>query len=178
MHAGVPMKKAVAGIAMGLIKEGDDYKFLTDILGDEDHLGDMDFKVAGTRDGITAFQMDIKIKGISAELMAEAMTQARDARHHILDKMDAVIDRAKPELSQYAPHFITVKIPVDRIGALIGPGGKMIREIISETGATIDVEDDGTVRIGSTDGESGSAARARVEALTQVPEVGRPTRAQ
>jgi len=173
MAAGVPVKKAVAGIAMGLIKEGDDYKFLTDILGDEDHLGDMDFKVAGTRDGITAFQMDIKIKGISAELMAEALTQARDARHHILDKMDAVISEPKTELSQYAPHFITVKIPVDRIGALIGPGGKMIREIIADTGATIDVEDDGTVRIGSADGDSGNAAKLRVEALTQVPEVGK-----
>ena len=173
MDAGVPIKKAVAGIAMGLIKEGDDYKFLTDILGDEDHLGDMDFKVAGTRDGITAFQMDIKIKGISPELMAEALTQARDARHHILDKMDAVIDRPKSELSQYAPHFIIVKIPVDRIGALIGPGGKMIREIIADTGATIDVEDDGTVRIGSTDGDSGHRAKMRVEALTQVPEEGK-----
>lgn len=173
MDAGVPVKKAVAGIAMGLIKEGDDHQILTDILGDEDHLGDMDFKVAGTRDGITAFQMDIKIKGISAELMAEALTQARDARHHILDIMDAAIDKPRPDLSMYAPKFIIMKIPIDRIGALIGPGGKVIREIIAETGATIDVEDDGTVRIGAEDAESGNRARMRVEELTQVPEEGK-----
>jgi len=173
MDAGVPMKKPVAGIAMGLIKEGDDYAILTDILGDEDSLGDMDFKVAGTRDGITAFQMDIKIEGISAELMAEAMTQAEDARHHILDIMDATIDKARQEVSPYAPKFITLKIPVDRIGALIGPGGKNIREIVADTGATIDIEDDGTVRIGAADGIIGDAAKKRVEAMTEVPEVNK-----
>ena len=173
MDAGVPLRKAVAGIAMGLIKEGDDHRILTDILGDEDHLGDMDFKVAGTRDGITAFQMDIKIEGISAELMAKALTQARDARHHILDIMDSTIDKARGEVNKYAPKFIVLKIPVDRIGALIGPGGKMIREIIADTGTTIDVEDDGTVRIGASDRDAGDAARKRVEAITEVPEEGK-----
>lgn len=173
MDAGIPIKKAVAGIAMGLIKDGERYRFLTDILGDEDHLGDMDFKVTGTRDGITAFQMDIKIDGISAEMMAEALTQARDARHRILDIMDATINKPRSEISMYAPKFIIVKIPVDRIGALIGPGGKNIREIIADTGATIDVEDDGTVRIGATDGVAGENARKRVEALTEVPEAGK-----
>ncbi len=173
MDAGVPVRKAVAGIAMGLIKEGDEYCILTDILGDEDHLGDMDFKVAGTRDGITAFQMDIKIKGITADIMAKALTQARDARHQILDIMDRTIDRARKEISRYAPKFITIKIPIDRIGALIGPGGKNIRQIIADTGATIDVEDDGTVRIGAVDAASGDAARQRVEEIAAVPEVGK-----
>jgi len=158
---------------MGLIMEGDKSRILTDILGDEDHLGDMDFKVAGTRDGITSFQMDIKIKGISAELMARALTQARDARHHILDIMDRTIAQASNNISPFAPKFIVIKIPVDRIGALIGPGGKNIRSIIADTGATIDVEDDGTVRIGAIDGPSGEAARERVEAITAVPEVGK-----
>ncbi|NQT35530.1 polyribonucleotide nucleotidyltransferase [bacterium] len=171
MDAGVPVRKPVAGIAMGLIMEGDRHRILTDILGDEDHLGDMDFKVAGTRDGITAFQMDIKIEGISAELMAEALTQAEDARLQILDIMDKTIDHPSATLSSYAPKFIVLKIPVDRIGALIGPGGKMIREIVSETGATIDVEDDGTVRIGAADQASGDAAKKRVQELTAVPEV-------
>ena len=173
MDAGLPIKKAVAGIAMGLIMEGEKYRILTDILGDEDHLGDMDFKVAGTRDGITAFQMDIKITGISADLMAKALTQARDARHQILDIMDKAIDKPRQEISPYAPKFFIIKIPIDRIGALIGPGGKTIREIIAETGATIDVEDDGTVRIGASDGKSGAEARKRVESLTEVPEVGK-----
>lgn len=173
MDAGVPLKKAVAGIAMGLIKEGDEYVILTDILGDEDHLGDMDFKVAGTRDGITAFQMDIKIKGITADIMAKALTQARDARHQILDIMDRAIDAARPEISRFAPKFVILKIPVDRIGALIGPGGKNIRQIIADTGATIDVEDDGTVRIGAVDAASSDAARQRVEEVAAVPEVGK-----
>ncbi|MFC2150597.1 polyribonucleotide nucleotidyltransferase [Calditrichota bacterium] len=173
MDAGVPVKKAVAGIAMGLILEGDKHRILTDILGDEDHLGDMDFKVAGTRDGITAFQMDIKIEGISAELMGKALTQARDARHQILDIMDKTISEPRTEVNSYAPKFIVMKIPVDRIGALIGPGGKNIREIIADTGATIDVEDDGTVRIGAADAESGNAAKKRVDAITEVPEEGK-----
>ncbi len=173
MDAGIPVHKAVAGIAMGLVKEGERYRILTDILGDEDHLGDMDFKVAGTRDGITAFQMDIKISGISADIMAEALTQARDARHQILDAMDAVLSKPRPDISPYAPKFIVLQIPVDRIGALIGPGGKTIREIVSETGTTIDVDDDGTVRIGAVDNESGERARKRVEELTAVPEVGK-----
>lgn len=173
MDAGVPMKKAVAGIAMGLVKEGDDYRILTDILGAEDHLGDMDFKVAGTREGITAFQMDIKIKGISRELMAEALGHAEDARSRILDIMDQALPEAREDLSPFAPKFIIIKIPVDRIGAVIGPGGKIIRGIIADTGATVDVEDDGTVRIGASNQESGNQARARVEALTQVPEEGK-----
>ncbi len=173
MDAGVPIKKPVAGIAMGLIKEGDDYKILTDILGDEDHLGDMDFKVAGTRDGITAFQMDIKIEGITAELMAEALEHAQVARFKILDIMDATIDKPRENLSAHAPKFIVMKISVDRIGALIGPGGKIIREIIADTGATIDVEDDGTVRIGADTQEAGNKARARVEAVTEVPVEGK-----
>lgn len=173
MDAGVPIKKPVAGIAMGLIKEDERYKILTDILGDEDHLGDMDFKITGTRDGITAFQMDIKIEGISTELMAEALTHAEDARHRILDIMDRTIDHPRELISAYAPKFITVKIPVDRIGALIGPGGKYIREIIADTGTTIDVDDDGTVRIGATDAETGNLAKSRVEELTEVPEVNK-----
>lgn len=173
MDAGVPLKKAVAGIAMGLIIQDDKYRILTDILGDEDHIGDMDFKVAGTRDGITSFQMDIKVKGISPDLMAKALNQARDARHHILDCMDAVISSPRGEVSPYAPRFIMLKIPVDRIGALIGPGGKNIREIIASTGTTVDVEDDGTVRIGAIDTPSAEEARKRVNALTEVPVVGR-----
>lgn len=173
MDAGVPISKAVAGIAMGLIMEGGKHRILTDILGDEDHLGDMDFKVAGTRDGITAFQMDIKIAGISAELMGEALTQARDARHQILDKMDACIPKAREDVNKHAPKFIVLHIPVDRIGAVIGPGGKIIREIIADSGATIDVEDDGTVRIGAADAASGNMARERIEALTEVPEEGK-----
>jgi polyribonucleotide nucleotidyltransferase len=142
-------------------------------LGDEDHLGDMDFKIAGTRDGITAFQMDIKVGGISADLMAKALTQARDARHQILDIMDRTLEHPRPVVSPYAPKFIVVKIPIDRIGALIGPGGKVIREIIATTGTTIDVQDDGTVRIGAVDTESGERARIRVEELTAVPEEGK-----
>jgi polyribonucleotide nucleotidyltransferase len=173
MDAGVPLKKAVAGIAMGLVSDGEHHRILTDIMGDEDHLGDMDFKVAGTRDGINSFQMDIKIGGISPELMSQALTQARDARHHILDIMDRTLDKPRPVISPFAPKFIIVKIPVERIGALIGPGGKVIREIIATTGATIDVEDDGTVRIGATDTESGERARERVVALTQLPEVNK-----
>jgi len=173
MDAGVPLKKPVAGIAMGLIKEDERYQILTDILGDEDHLGDMDFKVAGTRDGITAFQMDIKIAGISAELMAEALGQARDARLHILDIMDKTISEGRSDVSKFAPKFITVKIPIDKIGALIGPGGKNIRQIIADTGATIDVDDTGTVRIGAMDGEAGDAARKRVEESTATPEEGK-----
>jgi len=173
MDAGVPVSKPVAGIAMGLIKEDKKYRILTDILGDEDHLGDMDFKVAGTRDGITAFQMDIKIEGISADLMAEALAQAEDARFRILDIMDRAIDKPRPSISQYAPKFIVLKVPVERIGALIGPGGKIIREIISETGATIDIEDDGTVRIGAIDNETGERAKQRVQEITEVPEVNK-----
>lgn len=173
MDAGVPISKSIAGIAMGLIIEGDEFRILTDILGDEDHLGDMDFKVAGSRDGITSFQMDIKVEGISADLMATALNRARDARHHILDIMDAAISKPREDISKHAPKFLTIKIPVDRIGALIGPGGKNIREIITVTGTTIDVDDDGTVRIGAADNAAAQAAQERIEALTEVPTVGK-----
>jgi len=173
MDAGVPIRKAVAGIAMGLVLEGDRFRILTDILGDEDHLGDMDFKVAGTRDGITAFQMDIKVQGISAELMARALKQAGEARFRILDIMDRTIPVPRGDISPYAPRFLTVMIPIDRIGALIGPGGKNIREIIAQTNTTIDVDDTGTVRIGSTNSENAAEARRRVEDLTAVPVEGK-----
>jgi polyribonucleotide nucleotidyltransferase len=173
MDAGVPVKTGVAGIAMGLIKEGDRYIVLTDILGDEDHLGDMDFKVAGTEDGITAFQMDIKIKGISTEVMQEALERAKQARLYILDVMRQALPEPRPHLSPFAPRIISFKVPVESIGAVIGPGGRMIREIIERTGATIDIEDDGTVRIASVDEEAAEKAREIIEGLTQQPEVGK-----
>ena len=147
MDAGVPIKAPVAGVAMGLIKEGDDYAVLTDILGDEDHLGDMDFKVCGTAEGITAIQMDIKIDGLSSDLMLEALEQAKRARMHILDKMNEVLDRPREDLSKYAPRITTVKVKPDQIRLVIGPGGKMIKAIVEQTGAQIDVQDDGTVAI-------------------------------
>ncbi len=172
MDAGVPVKSAVAGIAMGLIKEGDRVAVLTDILGDEDHLGDMDFKVAGTRDGITAFQMDIKIKGISTEIMRQALERARDARFFVLGKMDAVIDKPRPSLSQYAPRILSLKIPVDSIGKVIGPGGKNIREIIERTGAAIDISDDGTVLVASVDPTAGEAAAGIIRDMTAEVELG------
>ena len=173
MDAGVPIKAPVAGIAMGLIKEGDKTVILSDILGDEDHLGDMDFKVAGTRNGITAMQMDIKIAGLTEELLASALRQARDGRLFILDRMDSVIAKPRPELSPFAPKLTVLKIPVDRIGDLIGPGGKNIRKIIEETGATVDIEDDGTVVIGATDQASGDRAIKLVKAYTAEAEVGK-----
>ncbi len=173
MDAGVPVKTSVAGIAMGLIKEGDRFIVLTDILGDEDHLGDMDFKVAGTRQGITAFQMDIKIAGISAEVMQEALERANQARLFILDVMDQALPEPRPHLSPYAPRIISFKVPVESIGAVIGPGGRMIRDIIERTGATIDIEDDGTVRIASVDESAAEKAREIIEGLTQQPEVGK-----
>ena len=173
MDAGGPIKAPVAGIAMGLIKEGDKTVILSDILGDEDHLGDMDFKVAGTRNGITAMQMDIKIAGLTEELLASALRQARDGRLFILDRMDSVIAKPRPELSPFAPKLTVLKIPVDRIGDLIGPGGKNIRKIIEETGATVDIEDDGTVVIGATDQASGDRAIKLVKAYTAEAEVGK-----
>src|SRR3989344_199247 len=173
MDAGVPIKAPVAGIAMGLIKEGKNYAILSDILGDEDHLGDMDFKVAGTRKGVTALQMDIKIGGISEEILQEALTQAREGRLHILDKMEAVLAKSREELSPHAPKIVMIKINPEKIGALIGPGGKMIRSIVDETGAKIDVEDDGTVFIFAVDQESGEKALRRVKSVTAVPEVGK-----
>lgn len=173
MDTGVPIKAPVAGIAMGLIKEGDKYVVLTDIQGAEDHLGDMDFKVAGTNNGITALQMDIKIKGITAEIMRLALKQAHVARLEILDKMLAVIPVPRPELRSFVPRITTVKVPVDKIGAIIGPGGKNIRALQEETGTKIDIDDDGTVYIAATNGESEAAARERIESLTETPQVGR-----
>ncbi len=173
MDAGVPIKEAVAGIAMGLIKEESKSVILTDILGDEDHLGDMDFKVAGTAKGITAFQMDIKVKGISAGLMGEALEQARTARLHVLGVMNKAMAMARTELSQYAPRILTIKIPIDAIGLVIGPGGKTIRDITERTGTTIDINDDGKVTIASTDPEMGKKAREIIEGMTAEPEVGK-----
>ncbi len=173
MDAGVPIKTAVAGIAMGLINEGDTYKILTDILGDEDHFGDMDFKVAGTCDGITAIQMDIKIDGLAIDTMRIALDRAKDARLHILGRMNDTIDRHRESLSEHAPRIMSIQIPVSKIGEVIGPGGKMIRAIVEETGAKIDIEDDGTVYIASVDAAAGTAARARIEALTEEAEVGK-----
>jgi polyribonucleotide nucleotidyltransferase len=173
MDAGVPIKAPVAGIAMGLIKEGDRYAVLTDILGMEDHLGDMDFKVAGTAKGINALQMDLKTKGIDAEIMRIALGQAREARLFLLDKMSEVIKEARPELSAYAPRITLVKIDPEKIGAVIGPGGKTIRSIVAETGAKIDVEEDGTVYVASVDREGSDKAVAMIRQLTVEPEIGR-----
>ncbi len=172
MDAGVPIKKPVAGIAMGLVMHGEEFTILTDIQGLEDALGDMDFKVAGTRDGITALQMDIKITGVSREILAKALEQARAGRLFILDKMAETITEPRAELSPYAPRIITMEIPVDKIRDVIGPGGKTIRKIIDETGVSIDIEDDGRVYIASTDGTGGPKAREIIERLTKDVEVG------
>ena len=172
MDAGVPMKSHVAGIAMGLIKEGNRFAVLTDILGDEDHLGDMDFKVAGTNEGITALQMDIKIEGITKEIMQVALTQAREARLHILGLMNQA-EAAPHEMSQFAPRIITMKINPEKIRDVIGKGGATIRSLVEETGAQIDIEDDGTVKIACTSTESGEAAKKRIEDITAEVEVGR-----
>lgn len=173
MDAGVPIKKAVAGIAMGLVKEGDDVAILSDILGKEDYLGDMDFKVAGTRDGITAMQMDIKIQGISFEVFTEALAQAREGRMHILNIMNQTIAEPRQELSPYAPRLTTMKVAVDMIGAIIGPGGKTIREIVKQTGAEVNIEDDGTVVIASVSGEGSAKAKEMISKLIEIPEVGK-----
>jgi polyribonucleotide nucleotidyltransferase len=173
MDAGVPVKAPVAGVAMGLVKEGDEFAVLTDILGDEDHLGDMDFKVAGTDNGITALQMDIKIQGITREIMDTALEQAKDARLHILGEMAKVIDVPRDEMSEWAPTIMTMKIDPDKIRDVIGKGGAVIRAITEETGATVDIENDGTVRIASVDGASGREARSRIELITAEVEVGR-----
>lgn len=173
MDAGGPLAKSVAGIAMGLVKEGDEVAVITDILGNEDHLGDMDFKVAGTRDGITAFQMDIKIRGISFEIVARALDQAKEGRSHILGIMEQTIAEPRKELSQYAPRMTSMKIPVDMIGAVIGPGGKVIKNIVQQTGAEVNIEDDGTVVIAAVSGESSDKAREMIERLVESPEVGK-----
>jgi len=173
MYAGVPIKTAVAGIAMGLIKSDDKTVVLTDILGDEDHFGDMDFKVAGTVEGINAIQMDIKITGLDIETLRVALEKAHVARLAILDKMNATISKHRDQLSQYAPRIITIRINPSKIGDVIGPGGKVIRAIVEETGAKIDIEDDGTVLIASVDAEAGQAALARVQGIVEEPEIGK-----
>ena len=172
MDAGVPLAKPVAGIAMGLILEGDRYAVLSDILGDEDHLGDMDFKVAGTDDGITSLQMDIKIAGITEEIMKVALDQAKGGRIHILGEMNKALTGARAELGEHAPRIEQIKIPTDKIRDVIGTGGKVIREIVEKTGAKINIEDDGTVKIASADGESIKAALKWIRSLTAEPEIG------
>jgi polyribonucleotide nucleotidyltransferase len=173
MDAGVPLKSPVSGVAMGLIKEGDQVVVLTDILGDEDHLGDMDFKVVGTREGITSLQMDIKIEGVDRDIMYKALGQARDARLHILDKMLEAIGEPRLEVSEYAPKFITIKIHPDKIREIIGPGGKIIKEMSAEFDAKIDVDDDGTVKIFCSNEASAKALKEKIEGIAAVPEVGR-----
>ena len=172
MDAGVPLKSPVAGIAMGLIKEGDDYAVLSDILGDEDHLGDMDFKVAGTANGVTALQMDIKITGITEEIMKVALHQAQAGRMHILGEMSKALTGAREELGEHAPRIEVIKIPTDKIREVIGSGGSVIREIVAESGAKIDISADGTVKIASSNRESIEKAMARIKGITQEPEVG------
>ena len=173
MDAGVPIKSPVAGVAMGLVKEDEDYTVLTDILGDEDHLGDMDFKVAGTEDGITALQMDIKIQGITKEIMEIALNQAKDARHHILAEMNKVISTSKTDMSEWAPTITSFKIDPEKIRDVIGKGGAVIRSITEETGASIDIDQDGTVKVASVDGSSGREAVKRIKLITAEVEVGK-----
>ena len=173
MDAGVPMKAHVAGIAMGLIKEGNRFAVLSDILGDEDHLGDMDFKVAGTENGITALQMDIKITGITKEIMHAALIQAREGRLHILDKMKGAMETPRTELSAFAPRMITMKIKPEKIRDVIGKGGAVIRALTEETGTSIDIGEDGTVTIACVSSEGGESARKRIEEITADVEVGR-----
>ncbi|MDZ7268289.1 MAG: polyribonucleotide nucleotidyltransferase [candidate division KSB1 bacterium] len=172
MDAGVPIKSAVAGIAMGLIQQDGQTVILTDILGDEDHLGDMDFKVAGTAEGITGFQMDIKIKGLSSQIMAEALEQARRARLHILNIMNATLSKPRPDISPYAPRILTIKIPTDSIGMVIGPGGKTIRDITERTGTTIDIDDSGVVTIAGVDPQACHKAKAIIQGMVAEPELG------
>jgi polyribonucleotide nucleotidyltransferase len=172
MDAGVPLKNPVAGIAMGLVMEDGEYRILSDILGSEDALGDMDFKVTGTRGGLTALQMDIKIQGITPEIMRQALAQARDGRIHILEQMDSVLSAPRSEISSYAPRILTVKIPSDKIGSVIGPGGKNIREL-EALGATIEIAEDGTVKIYSDDSAAASEVQERIEAMTATAEIGK-----
>ena len=172
MDAGVPIKAPVAGVAMGLVLEGGRYKVLTDILGDEDHLGDMDFKVAGTAEGVTALQMDIKVEGVTPEIMRVALDQARAGRLHILGEMNKVIRTSREKMSEWAPSIITLKIDPEKIRDVIGKGGAVIRQITEETGTTIDIENDGTVKIASVSGQAGREAQARIELITADVEVG------
>jgi polyribonucleotide nucleotidyltransferase len=174
---GVPLRKSVAGIAMGLVKEGDRVAILSDILGNEDHLGDMDFKVAGTRGGITAFQMDIKIRGISLAVMRDALDQAKAGRMHILELMEAAIPAPRGSISSFAPQLTSFMVPVDMIGAVIGPGGKNIRQIVSDSGAEVNIEDDGRVVVAATSKESAEKAINAIKAITELPEVGKVYRA-
>jgi polyribonucleotide nucleotidyltransferase len=173
MDAGVPIRSPVAGIAMGLIKEGSQFAVLSDILGDEDHLGDMDFKVAGTEKGVTALQMDIKIDGITEEIMRTALSQAREGRFHILQKMNEIISAPRQEMSEYAPRMIVFKINPEKIRDIIGKGGATIRALTEETGTTIDIGDDGTVKIFSSDKADGQEAQRRVEEIVSDVEVGK-----
>ncbi len=172
MDAGVPLKRPVAGIAMGLIKEGDRAAILSDILGVEDHLGDMDFKVCGTSEGVTALQMDIKITGITTELMAEALEQARQGRLHILDKMNQALAAPRDAMSPYAPRITTVKVPADKVREVIGAGGKVVRAIVDECGVKVDIEDDGTINVASTDQAAADKAVAMINAIVAEPEIG------
>ncbi|MBI1260154.1 MAG: polyribonucleotide nucleotidyltransferase [Rhizobiales bacterium] len=173
MDAGVPLKRAVAGIAMGLILEGDRHAVLSDILGDEDHLGDMDFKVAGTSEGVTSLQMDIKITGITEDIMKIALEQAKGGRIHILGEMAKALDTARPEMGEHAPRIEVVNVPTDKIREVIGTGGKVIREIVEKTGAKIDISDDGTIKVASSDGESIRKAIAWIQGIVAEPEVGK-----
>jgi len=173
LDGGAPLTHPVAGIAMGLVKEGERTAILSDILGNEDHLGDMDFKVAGSRNGITAFQMDIKIRGISLVIMEKALEQARAGRMHILEKMEAVIAAPRADLSPFAPRLTTLKIPVDMIGAVIGPGGKNIRQIVKDSGAEVNIEDDGTIVVAATSKEAADKAIMAINRITEVPEIGK-----
>jgi polyribonucleotide nucleotidyltransferase len=173
MDAGVPIKAPVAGIAMGLVKEGDNYTILTDILGVEDHHGDMDFKIAGTRNGVTAVQMDLKIPGVPLEILRRIVSQSVAARQKIHDMMDRTLAAPRAELSSYAPRIVAIRVDRDKIRDIIGPGGKVIRGIIDETGAVIDIEDDGQVKIASPDGAALEKALQMINALIEEPEVGR-----
>jgi polyribonucleotide nucleotidyltransferase len=172
MDAGVPLKAPVAGIAMGLIKEDDRFAVLSDILGDEDHLGDMDFKVAGTTNGVTSLQMDIKIQGITEEIMRQALAQAKQGRLHILGEMAKALPQARTELGEYAPRIEVMQIATDKIREVIGTGGKVIREIVEKTGAKVDISDDGTIKIASSDGKAIEAAINWIKSIVQEPEVG------
>jgi polyribonucleotide nucleotidyltransferase len=173
MDAGVPIEAPVGGVAMGLVKEGDKYAILTDIAGAEDHYGDMDFKVAGTREGITALQMDIKVPNVTTALMKEALEQAKRGRLFILERMNEVMGQSRSDLSQYAPRIYTTKIPQDKIRDVIGPGGKVIRGIIEQTGVKIDVEDDGTIHVASNDPAAANKALQIIGDLTATAEVGK-----
>ena len=178
MQAGVPVVKDVAGIAMGLIQEDENVAILSDILGDEDHLGDMDFKVVGTEDGINALQMDIKIKGLSRDILTKALEQAKEGRLHILGEMRKAIKAPSADISEFAPRIVRTQVSPDKIRDVIGPGGKTIRGITEQTGCSIDIDDTGTVTIASPDSDAAARAQQIIESLTEEPEVARSTSAQ